>query len=209
MDLNHYITARLLQADLISADSHFSKIGIINASGIAYLKNAFLVLANLIDFEHSIRLMYKEYPTLSSLFSENQKNYEFAKYLRNKFVGHVHPKLIEKAIEWHPELRCIATRMDDPKVMLVVNVSLLETAINTYVDEQGRHKIFDSETDLMYPPDFKRFVDFMEVSIRSAIQYLSELCVILNMQLDRLEQYSVSIEHIMRAAETEFGFIKK
>jgi hypothetical protein len=33
----------------------------------------------------------------------------------------------------------------------------LETAINTYTDAKSGHKIFNSETDLNYPPDRMRF----------------------------------------------------
>ena len=66
-----------------------------------------------------------------------------------------------------PALRYIAARMDENEVVLLANLFLIETAINTYVDQDGKHKVFESETDLMYPPDWMRFVDFLEKTVRS------------------------------------------
>ena len=208
-DLDRYIAARLLQADLSAIDAHFSEVGIANMAGIVHLKNAFLALANMVDFERTVRDLYKEHKTLSAVFSENQRKYEFAKYLRNKFVGHIHSELIEKAIEWKPELRYLASEMDDQKIMLMVNIFVLETAINTYVGENGKHKVFESETDLVYPPDWKRFVDYLEVSIRSAIQYLGDLCGVLNAAIDHPASDQFDFELWAKAGKTDFGFLKK
>ena len=209
-DLERYIAARLLQADLLAVDAHLSEVGVSDMAGIVCLKNALLALANLVDFERTVRDVYKEYKTLSAVFSANQRNYEFAKYLRNKFVGHVHPELIEKAVEWKPELRYVATKMDDPKVMLLANIFVLETAINTYVGgEDGKHKVFESETDLLYPPDWKRFADYLEVSIRSGSRYLGDLCVALSTAIDHPAPDQVDLELWARAGKTDFAFLKK
>lgn len=208
-NLDRYIAARLLQADLSAVDGRFSEVGISDMAGIVCLKNAFLALANMVDFERTVRDLYKEHRTISAVFSENQSNYEFAKYLRNKFVGHIHPELVEKAIEWKPELRYIAAQMDDPKIMLLVNIFVLETAINTYVGEDGKHKLFESETDLVYPPDWKRFVDYLEISIRSAIRYLGDLCGVLNAAVDHPAADQFDFELWAKAGKTDFGFLKK
>lgn len=208
-DLDRYIAARLLQADLSSIDAHFSEVGISDMAGIVCLKNAFLALANLVDFERTVRDLYKENQMLSAVFSENQRNYEFAKYLRNKLVGHIHSELIEKAIEWKPELRYLVTKMDDLKIMLLVNIFVLETAINTYVGEDGKHKLFESETDLVYPPDWKRFVDYLEVSIRSAIHYLGDLCGVLSATIEHPAPNKLDFELWAKAGMTDFAFLKK
>lgn len=178
-------------------------------TGVACIKNSFLVLANLVDFERTVRSIYKEHNTLSSLFKEKKPNYEFAKYLRNNFVGHINLELIEKAIEWRPELRYLIARMDDPKFMLMVNIFVLETAINTYVGEDGKHKVFESETNLAYPSDLKRFVDYLEVSIRSAIHYLSDLCRELSAAIDHLALDQSNFELWAKAGKTDFAFLKK
>ena len=99
MVLKHYLAARILQADLVAVDAHFSDFGISDMKGVICLKNALITLANLVDLERSIRGIYAEHRELSAGFSAHQKQYEFSKYLRNKLVGHVHSDLIEKAIE--------------------------------------------------------------------------------------------------------------
>lgn len=208
-DLDRFIAARLLQADLSAIDTHFSEVGISNMAGIVCLKNAFLALANMVDFERTIRDIYKDHKTLSAVFSENQRNYEFAKYLRNKLVGHIHSELIEKAIEWKPKLKYLAAQMDDQKVMFMVNIFVIKTAINTYVGEDGKHKVFESETDLVYPPDWKRFVDCLEVSIRSAIHYLEDLCGALNAAIDHPAPDQFDFELWTKAGRTDFAFLKK
>ena len=63
----------------------------------------------------------------------------------------------------------------DSKIVSVFNLFFLETAINTYVDHQGRHKLFDSETDLLYPPDEKRFRETLLKSIDDASEFLQAL----------------------------------
>lgn len=209
-DLDRYIAARLIRADLSVVDTHFSKAGISDMTGIICLKNAFLALSNMVDFEKTVRDLYKAHQSLSSVFSENQRNYKFAQYLRNKFVGHIHSELIEKAIEWQPVLRYLGTRMDDPEVMYIVNICVLETAINTYVDEDGKHKLFEFETDLLiYPPDQERFLNYLEESIRSAILYLDGLCEVLRAAIDHPVPDQLDIELWVEAGRTDFAFLKR
>ena len=199
----------MLQADLIAVDTHFTELGISDMNGFLYLKNTLISLANLVDFELTIRMLYKEHRTLSEIYTKNKKYFDFAKYLRNKFVGHIHKDLVEKAIEWKPELRMMAPHMKDQKMMLLTNIFILETAINTYVDDNEKHKVFDSETDLVYPPDWERFLNFLEISVRSAIQYLKELCNVLNEAFDHPDPKHLDLELVKKAAETKFEFLKK
>lgn len=209
MILKHYLSARILQADLVAVDAHFSEYGISDMKAVICVKNALIALANLVDFERSIRGHYAEHRELSAGFTAYQKQYEFSKYLRNKFVGHIHSDLIEKAVEWNPRLRYIAARMDESQIMLLANLFLIETAINTYVDQDGKHRIFESETDLMYPPDWMRFLDFLEKTVRSAIQYLAELCATLNNNLDHPDPSHFDVQLWIKAGETKFSFLKK
>lgn len=207
--LDRYIAAGLLKADLSAIDAHFSKVGITDMAGIVHLKSALLALANIVEFEQTVRGLYREHRTLSEVFSENRRKYDFAKYMRNKFVGHIHLGLIEKAIEWKPELRYLVAWMDDQKVMFVVNIFVLEAAINSYVGEDGEHKVFDSETDLGYPPDWKRFLSFLESAIRSAIRYLDKVCEVLRSYLGGKDAAQVDPALWAKAGQTGFSFLKK
>lgn len=208
-NLDRYIAARLLHADLSAIDAHLSEKGISHMDGIIYIKNGLLSLANVVDFERTVRDLYKQNTTLSAVFSENLRYYEFAKYLRNKLVGHIHADLIEKAVEWKPELKYLATRMDEPEIMFLANLFVLETAINTYVGTDGKHKVFDSETDLTYPPDWKRFSGYLLASVRSAVHYLRDLCEVLRTAIDHPTPGKVDLELWLKAGETNFAFLKK
>ena len=134
-------------------------------------------------------------------------NLEFAKYLRNKVIGHIHPSIMAKAIEWQPMLRCAPEFSNDEKFQLLVNVWILETAINTYVQPNGSHKFFDSETDLIYPPHWKRFLDYLEITIRGSIAFLSRLQELWAPTLSRPTEGDLSL--YATAGRTEFKFLKQ
>lgn len=207
MNLESLLQANIYRADLEIVDSHFSAIGITDLTGVLHLKSALVTLANFCDFELTVRPSYRVHPEPSAIVKPLRKNMEFSKYLRNKFVGHIHPDLIAKAIEWQPILRQMATDLDDPKAMLMVNLWILETAINTYIDADGRHKVFSSETDLMYPPDWKRFLEFLESTVRGGICYLKALQELWGPNILPALQDPLDLELALKAGKTEFKFL--
>jgi hypothetical protein len=207
MNLESLLQASIYRADLEIVDSHFGAIGITDLTGMLHLKSALVTLANFCDFELTVRPTYKEHPEPSAIVRPLRKNMEFSKYLRNKFVGHIHPDLIAKAIEWQPILRHAATSLDEPKAMLMVNLWILETTINTYIDADGKHKVFDGETDLMYPPDWARFLDFLETTVRGGIYYLNTLQQLWGPNILPNLQDPFDLELALKAGKTEFKFL--
>lgn len=207
--LDNLVKSQLLRADLVAADEHFVAHGYTGMTGIVLLKSALVAVSNLVDFESSISRLYKEAPHLSEIYKTASKEFKFAKYLRNKFAAHIHPELLAKAIEWKPELRFLADRMDEQQIMQFCNLCVLETAINTYVDQSGDHLVFDSETDLFFPNDTERFSRFLEKVIRTGIQYLTELGVVLRSKIDKPAEGLESLEYQKTAGLTEFNFIAK
>lgn len=209
MTLEQLIQAGVHLADLVEVDSHFTAIGIQNLGGIVHLKAALVALANVADLEPTLRATYKTQPEPSQIIKPLQKQLTFAKYLRNKYVGHIHPQLIAKAIEWQPVLRHSPGRLADPQFIQLVNLWLLETTINTYVDGDGKHKVFDGETDLIYPPDYQRFLNFLEETVRGSISYLRLLdrlwAPTLVLPADRV----FDVEAAIKAGKTEFQFLKQ
>lgn len=206
MDLQQLLQAAVHRADLSAVDEHFTAIGVQDIQGFINLKAVLVALANVADFEPALRSTYKVFPDPSASIKPIRKNLEFAKYLRNKFVGHIHPELIEKAIEWQPTLRRLVGDLHEPKVAFVVNLWLLETAINSYVDGSGEHKIFDTETDLMYPPDWGRFLSYLAVTVRGALEYLTLLIEYWAPRLVASEEQSVDLELAIKAGKTRFSF---
>ena len=206
--MENFVKSRLIKSDLIEILMQFERYKLKDMSSIILLKQALICIANLVDFERTMRIVYNEHRNLSSMFNEMYVEYEFAKYIRNKFVGHIKIDLLTKAIEWKPELRYLLHKTNDPKVMFLYNIWILETTINSFVDSSGKHRIFNSDTDLIYPPDYQRFINFLTKTIKSAIEYLNMLDVILYISIEENEKIE-SIEHWLLAGQTDFKFIKK
>jgi len=204
-----FIKAKLLQADLKEIDQQLSQGGFKNMGSMLLVKQSLLTISNLVDLELSVRVIYKQYPILSEIYRRHEAKYRFAKYLRNKFVGHVKQELILKAIEWRPELRYLLRSSDDANTAFAFNLFALETAINTYVNPDGSHQLFESETDLIYPPDLDRFLKYLSDSVRSAINYLHALAEALGESVEMLDPAKQNLEHWIIAAKTKFQFIKK
>jgi len=207
--MEQFIKAKLLQADLKEIDQQLSQGGFKNMGSMLLVKQSLLTISNLVDLELSVRIIYKQYPILSEIYRRHEAKYRFAKYLRNKFVGHVKQELILKAIEWRPELRYLLRSSDDANTAFAFNLFMLETAINTYVNPDGSHQLFESETDLIYPPDLDRFLKYLSDSVRSAIHYLHALAEALGESVEMLDPAKQNLEHWIIAAKTKFQFIKK
>jgi hypothetical protein len=201
------VQSLIIRNDLEVTKSEINRKGLILS--IAHVKTAFLAFHNLCEFEKSIRSMYADHRELSGLFDGCRANVEFFSYLRNKFTGHITDELIEKTLEWKPELPLTLDRDHDAGVILIYNYWLLETAINTYVDVEGNHRVFDGETDLMYPPDFKRFENTLTTTIDQATKFLSAVEAILkpNISLPASEEEKMKL--FMKAGLTDFAFLTK
>ena len=165
------ISARLALGDLVEIDRELSEFNGSGQTWFIMVKHALISAANVTDLERTMRVIYKEAPDAAVQYKALEKKLKFAKYLRNILVGHVDESLVAKAIEWKPELLFILSN-DEPTTTVLINEWLLETAINTYVDDQGVHRIFGGDTDMSYPPDHERFLIFLTEVIRGGITFL-------------------------------------
>lgn len=202
----------LLQCLFIRNDLEEAKSNILTKGlwlSIAHIKTAFLAFHNLCELERGIRPLYVEYRELSGKFRVFEANAKLFSYLRNKFVGHLTDDLVEKALEWKPELRLTLDKEYDPNIVLAYNCWILETAINTYVDDHGRHKVFNSETDLQYPPDEKRFRDTLLRSIDHASDFLKTVEQVLRPKISMPKTDSERMKLFMKAGLTDFEYLNK
>lgn len=206
--MKELIKARLLLADLREIDKHYEEAGFGTMTGIVLFKQVLIATANLVDFEQTIRPLYAKHRHLSASYSDTAREFEFAKYLRNKFAGHIQPELIEKAIEWRPELNYML-KGDDELSMYLMNLFVLETAINTYVNADGTHKVFDSETDLVYAPDMKRFLVFLTGIVKAGIAHLQKLIAALSEETQFPDENKMDMKLWVAAGRTEFTFIRR
>lgn len=206
--MKEFIKARLILADLLEIDKHYEETGFGNMTSIVLFKQVLIATANLVDFELTIRPLYAKYRDLSALYSTTGREFEFAKYLRNKFAGHIKPELIDKAIEWRPEL-AYQIKGTEQQDMYFINLFILETAINTYVNDDGTHKVFESETDLLYPPDMTRLLIFLTKIVKAGIAYLEKLIEALSEEIQFPDVNELDMKLWFEAGKTEFKFIRK
>lgn len=84
----------------------------------------------------------------------------------------------------------------------------MEAAINTYVKPDGCHKLFESETDLVYLPDLKRYLIFLTHEVRSGIEYLEALISELGNKIEMLGHTQQDLEHWLGAGKKILGILE-
>ena len=206
MDLDYIqivISARLAHGDLVAADKALEVGPDDHAMLLVLLKQLLVSCANVADLEGISRGLYKDHPELNEIISTHRRGFEFAKYVRNIAVGHVNPALCRKAIEWRPELNAVLAA---PDAGAFLSYAILETAINTFVDGE-RHKVFESDTDLAYPPDLTRFLNYLGETVHTGIAYCSALSAIAVSRAELPDYREKWFELAAKAGQTEFKFI--
>lgn len=172
------------------------------------LRHIMLEIANVADLAEQSRSLYRDHPELGDLHRPLGKGLEFCKYLRNKYVGHFLPELTEKTFEWLPHTNALLGSRE-PDKQVAVSWLALETVINTYVDETSGHKIFESETDLNYPPDQTRFLNFLGETALGAIAYVNRLIEVTREYVDVPDMEKDWAELAIKAGETNFEYLSK
>ena len=200
--------ARLALYDLEEIDRRLSGHGELNAQWMLIVKQALIVAANLADLEPSVRHLYKNRPALAAEFKNHEKAYGFAKYVRNILVGHVNDDLLAKAFEWKPELLQLLA-YNDEKAGFLINLFVLETALNTYIDQNEDHLVFNGDTDLAYPPDWNRFLGFLEGVVRSGIAFSKLIVAAAQEDMPAPPEGDEHLLGYINAGRTTFARIKK
>ena len=121
--------------------------------------------------------------------------------------GHVNPTLSQKTLEWRPEVNTVLTK-PGASAEAFLGYAVLESAINTFVDGE-RHRIFDSDTDLAYPPDLTRFLNFLGSTVHVGI---ADCAAVAAAALERahLPDFNENwLELSAKAGTTDFAFITR
>ncbi len=216
--LHFLIAARLARFDLSAADNQLENTGRDTPRRVLLVKQLLLSLANVNDLELILRPLYQQEPQLSASYKPHAKGIEFAKYLRNIFVGHIDPKLTAKAAEWKPEIFALlgnklkVSASEEVMLMAVGSMlsnAVLETAINTFVSGSDSHKLFDTETDLGYPPDSIRFPNWLGSTVHGAIAFLEEVESAVSNYYELPDYDENMFELAFKAGMTNFKFISR
>jgi len=172
------------------------------------LRHIMLEIANIADVSAISRAIFKDHPELGEMHAALAKPFEFFKYIRNKFVGHMVEDLTSKTFEWIPHAYSTLGKTDTAH-QLILSWFVLETVINTYVDPATGHKIFGGETDLNFPPDRTRFLNYLGDAAEGSLRYAALLIEVTASYVDIPDLKNDLIPLAMKAGETEFKYLTK
>lgn len=208
MDFVHIaISAHVAHGDLVASDKAL-KAGLTDPGiGLVILKHLFVSCANVADLKQICSPLYKDHPAIWDIIKPHLRDFEFAKYIRNIAVGHVKPELSHKTLVWRPELNDVL-KESGASAETFLGYAVLETAINTFVDDKG-HRIFDGDIDLNYPPEKTQFFNFLESTVQVGIDYCAAVAVaaLENANLPNFTENLLELS--MNAGKTDFTYIRK
>lgn len=175
---------------------------------LVLMRHIMMEIANIADLAAISGSLYKDHSDLGDLHKSIRKALEFFKYLRNVYIGHFVPDLTDKTFEWMPQTNALVGSTA-PSEQCVVSWFALETAINTYADPESGHKIFDSDTDLNYPPDQTRFLNFLGETVLGSVKYVARLIVVTRSLVNIPDLQESMHELAMIAGQTDFSMLTK
>lgn len=96
----------------------------------------------------------------------------FANHFRNRGIGHLDDILLKRAVQWHPQIFYEAGKENELLRTTEAHRAVIESCINSFLDKDGKQKVFGHEIDLMYPPDAKEFFNYLYDLVNEAIDWL-------------------------------------
>lgn len=162
-----------------------------------------LPLANLKDNISNYGRYIQQNPVLIELKKKIDLGLDFAKYLRNKIVGHLENEVCENAIQWEPSIFEEGIKKIEYEQKIFVYKSILESAINSYLDPKTKlHKIFNHEIDVLYSKDREVFYSYLETFVSDSMRFLTSLMKIIDKQI--AYHKGVPLDIVKAASETDF-----
>lgn len=172
------------------------------------LKNAFIPYSQLFGLLKCFSKYTIGDYNLSNKMRELRKKLDFVNHLRNKCSGHLDNDVLDKALQWEPSLFKKEHVVSEAHIYLVYK-TLLESAINSYCDENGVQKYFQEEIDLFYPPNWETFINFMAESQTTSLDFLDQIKKIILPRLKLIETDEDLFLQAAIAAKTDFRLKKK
>ena len=176
---------------------------------IAKLRNTrqvFIILNNVLDATKKINLKGSEEYIAKT--RKIRKILLFINHFRNKAIGHLDNTLLERAVQWTPSLFSSEIENDEKAQIMHGHRSVIEASINSFLDEEGVQKVFKTEIDLMYPPDFQSFYDYLWKVVTESIDWLSASLTILSSEI-KYHNTGEMREISAIAGQTEFNLKKE
>lgn len=168
------------------------------------------------DLKFNILTLYKFKELLQSVGKELKYDEEFIKlkktilkeldfinHIRNKISAHFDKILSEKAAQWEPYIFFEENKNEEFKVVLTYK-TFFESSINSYIDKNDHHLIYNGEIDLNLPNDRAIFLGTIYKLNNTSINILFLIKTSLENQdifFDKSQQYIES----KKAGLTDFN----
>jgi hypothetical protein len=167
-------------------------------------KNCFVALDIFRDSFDNFSLFVSDNQELINLGRDLKKKLKFIIHLRNKISGHLDQKLLQKAAEWEPYIFAVEIRSKKEAQILLIYKTLLESGINSFIDNDSNQKVFETEIDLFYPPNQKLFFDYIGELNMKSIYYLEIIIDILENKIEFWTNDKI-LEMANKAGMTDFS----
>lgn len=205
-----YISIMIISVDIVENGYAYSQAAEKNniIECFRQLKNAFIPYSLL---EGSLKCFSKYTignTDLSDKMRDLRKRLHFMNHLRNKCSGHLDNEVLDKAIQWEPTLFNNESMFSNAYIFLIYK-ALLESAINSYCDENGVQKYFLTEIDLCYPPNWELFLNFMAESQVTSIDFLNEIKKVIASQIKPIDTREDLFTQAIIASKTDFRLQKR
>lgn len=139
-------------------------------------RSVFLVLNNVKDAADRVQI------NASQDFVRKTRNLKkkliFANHFRNRGIGHLDGALLNRAVQWSPQIFYESARENELFRLIESHRAIIESCINSFIDTEGTQKVFGTEIDLMYPPNAKQFYSYLSEMVTEAISWLSDALTI-------------------------------
>ena len=207
---SQYIKATIIYEDLslykdafyVIKDNYISIYRMYQAT-----KNSFLPLALLKSNIKSWSKYHIDDTNMNNLRDNIMSGLEFANHVRNKITGHIEKDIIDNSIQWDPFI--FEHNVKDNEILQKIRIyrSILESSINSYVDNAGKHKVFNTEIDFIYPTTCELFYTYLNDLINNSLIFIDLLKKHLETKIINFKGRPENI--IIKAAETDFSVKNK
>lgn len=180
-----FIYMTILLHDLKCFDEELSE-GVEDIASLTHkmrnTRNVFVSLHNLKDSMNRIRLDGEAQFVLDT--RSLRRDLDFIVHIRNKGVGHLDRTLLERAAQWSPEIFHVNSHGNNDYLNFLSYKAVLESTINSYLNEDGEQKVFKTEIDFLYPPNAEQFFEFLSDVVKRSINWLENSREIIRSEIE-------------------------
>lgn len=198
-----YIRAIILKDEILAYHTELNAEKDWNRK-VRLFKNCFVSLDIFRDSLNSFKDFLKEDQELALKSRSLRKKLQFINHIRNKISGHLDEVVLEKLVQWEPFIFNEGFKGNNEAKLLLVYKSLLESAINSYINNDSNQKIFKTEIDLLYPENQTLFFNYIGDLNIDSISFLDVIIDKLDSRIDHWDKSQMET-FATRSGKTDFN----